>query len=368
MIRHLNYDPLRGLRAPPDAATNGIANLGASLLNGHVIREEAATKAAEEERKIQASLFENSYKKDRAAATDRQSERSFWAGREDAQTAGDDRRTAAEDRRTAASALSADQSARRTHEADTLTEMQRHNKATEGNAAAATAAKDPRKEAAVLAADLWNKAGIRATVMVQKPDGTTVRQVDEAKHRQYYEEARKVTGRDDLAHWDDIQSAADAHVQQVGPNFKYKDPNPTWGIAGPGMDNVSGTSNWNAEQDQSLGSPGKPNMTPRAGFESAGAPAPTRATPTPTPVTPGIVDTPAPVDPAPALSQALNRLHPDDQKAFARIVASGDPTRIKIAQDRLLKSVQPATPVPVTTPSGAGFEERMPADAGDTGE
>lgn len=48
----------------------------------------------------------------------------------------------------------------------------------------------------------------------------------------------------------------------------------------------------------------------------------------------------APVDP---MEIALSRLHPDDQKAFANIMASGDQQRIKVAQGRLLQLAnQPA--------------------------
>lgn len=373
-FRGMGFDPYRNLQNR-DRGVNGLAILGASLMNAPATRAAASKQAFNEEMKVQDGLFERQYKTGRAKADDRFKERGqdlteardrntndyrgkqlteVGKGREArTATADADRLQRANDNEARLGVQRDGQVQRGDSDRAHLKEDQRHNEATEGIARDRVQVGPKQKEAALLATDMWNKARVGATEQVLE-NGVPVRRYDPAKHEKMYGQLRELSGRTDIPEWRHIQAAEKAMPQgapaqpAAEPSFMTMRRSGQPGVKTLGDLTGGVVDGWKGEQPPALFGDGpapKPPVSrpPAAGAQAGGgAPAPAEDQ--------GLFGDQAAPAAQPMMAAAnrvqsmVSRLHPDDQAAFQRILQTGDQKRIAAAMDRLQQMGAPAAP------------------------
>lgn len=381
-LRFQGMNPYRNLQNT-NPAVGGLAHLGAALINAPATRAMARKQAFDEEAKIQAGLFDQQYKMNRAnaddkfkgrtldqAATrdrnmetyrgdvlkDRGNDRTFRSGESEKDRSF--REGQSENERTF-KAGEGDKNRKVRHDESynraeagyiTQQERERHDREMEGIAKGKESGHAPKaKEAALLAADIWNKSRIAAT----KTNDKNERILDPTEHQRQYNQLRKLTGRDDIPEWGDVKSTEDRIINQGAPTGAVPKEQPMDYI-GSALDVVKNYVG--GLFDQTGKSAATPPMQPQGGngglFGDQPATLTMDANAQPLPIA-----QPAPGSPAARLQQKVSRLHPSAQAAFERILKKGDQKRIAAAMERL-------PPVGDADGSAAGSNEPYDADPG----
>lgn len=372
--------PYRGI-VNRDPLVGGLANLGAALMNGPRDRAAASQTAFDQEEKHNQLLNSIQFQKDRAAAVDRHNADQLKQQGENARMTHQDRER--ETRHKYETDVRNDE-----NHAATASENARHHKAMEEtaakNAAKTTGSKAP--DAGALTLDLWNKTRVAATKN-EVQNGVPVRVYDPIAHQQLYNQGRDLIGRPDIAEW----KTADTAIKGQGGAARIEQDNAAAAARGP-LPTGASTS------PMSMRRSGQPGVHTAGdllggvvdGWSGESAP-PDAAAPAPAPASPNLFDGGAPAQPpaqnnvglfgdagAPAgqppakdnhpLDAVLMKLHPEDKLAFARVLATGDKTKIAEAERRLqsLAGHQPVAPSPTMPPTGrsVGPDESETSNAG----
>lgn len=363
-IRQRGRNPLRGIHRP-DPMQNGLASLGAALVNGPTTRANARQAAFDAEEKRSHSLFEEGFK--RQQAKDAADERAL-SHRERADATKQAHADALESRRmTNEHNQSVDNETERHHhelehqqrqgDITKQTDIQQKANAKDREDGARSFKDaldahhknnpDPKQtEAAKLSLGIWESTRKGAMVREPLPDGKFSNHYDPVLHQQLYNQEVTNTGRKDLQPW---KSQTDSRGSDQGPQSIGPLPDPAIHYPSGSDLPIDGKIDGNRRsmpQRQATGD---------APVSFDGAPA--SAAPS--------FDGPSKASANHPLDAVLSRLPTDDQHAFARILATGDQKRIAAAEERLRHVGGGATDPAATTTSTPAGEYPVDAEMGE---